>query len=302
MENRETDIGSFVRRHLTDEHLAQLRAAFGGLEFPVALSGDPWSQTLLDRGAFSFAAVASQVTLPRHGAFEVSISFSVPNDKFEEGPSRKFLNMLTSVNPNYWNGWPLWLNAMDVTDPEVKPKPVGDLWQAALILVDPAKWTSPSIDFWTASSRGQFYHRRAFWEDHLTPAGVMQYPSEPLTLFDAGLQLTFVAEALTVGQAFARAMGCAETEKLDFSFRWTNIRGRTLVSLLRPSRLFIDQYRSTDNEAVGGCFLPLDTAQSAIFQHVRQATKPLFHRFDGLEPPAPWVQQIVDEFLQRRNY
>lgn len=116
------------------------------------------------------------------------------------------------------------------------------------------------------------------------------------------LQLTFVAEALVVGQAFARAMGCAETGKLDFSFRWTRLRDRTLVSLLRPSRLLIYQRHSTDNDAVGGCFLPLDTASSAIFQYVQQATKPLFHRFDGLELPSNWVQRVVDEFLERRNY
>jgi len=240
--------------------------------------------------------------LPSHGAFEVGLSFAVPNEKFEEGTSRKFLNLLTSVNPNYWHGWPLWLNTTAVTHPEVKPKPIGELWVAALILLDPAKWTSPSIDFWTASSRGNFYHRRALWEDHLTPAGVMKFPSEPMRLLDAALQLTFVAEALVVGQAFARAMGCAETEKLDFSFRWTRLRGRALVSLLRPSRLFIDQPRSTDNDAIGGCFLPLDTASSAVFQYVQLATKPLFHRFDGLELPSNWVQQIVDEFLERRNY
>lgn len=301
VENRETDIGSFIRRHLSAEHLAQIRGLFGSAESMV-LGGEPVSRVILHHGAQRFTAVTAQSTLPKHGAFEVGIFFSVPTDKFEEGPSRKFLNLLTSVNPNYWNGWPLWLNATAVSHPDVKPKPVGDIWQASLILLEGARWTSPSIDFWTASSRGQFYQLRGLWEDHLTPTGVMKFPSDPLTLLDAVLQLNFVAEAFVVGQAFARAMGCPETEKLDFSFRWTNIHGRTLVSLLRPSRLFMDQYRSTDNEASGGCFLPLDTAQSAIFQYVQQATKVLFQRFDGLELPSTWIQQIVDEFLQKRNY
>jgi hypothetical protein len=301
MENRETDIGSFVRRHLSAGHLAELRNLFGGVQPEVVFDGDPWSVAVLRQGAERFAAVTAQATLPQHGAFEVGLQFSVPHE-FEDGPSRKFLNLLTSVNPNYWNGWPLWLNASTVAQSEVKPRPVGDHWQAALILEDSRKWMAPSIDFWTASSRGQFYHRRALWEDHLAPMGVMKYPSEPLTVLDAGLQLTFVAEALAVGQAFARTMGCPETEKLDFSFRWTHIRGRTLVSLVRPSRLFIDTHRSTDDAASGGCFLPLDTVSSATFQYVQQATKALFHRFDGLELPADWIQQIVDEFLERRNH
>ena len=302
MENREVDIASFIRRHLSPEHLAQLRTLFGNPQQEDVFGGDPWSRSLLNQGAQAFAAATAQTPLPNHGAFEIGISFTVPNEKFEEGPSRKFLNLLTSVNPNYWHGWPLWLNATAVTHPEVKPKPIGDHWVAALVLPDPAKWTSPSIDFWTASSRGSFYHRRALWEDHLTPAGVMKFSAEPMMVLDAALHLTFVAEALVVGQAFARAMGCAETGKLDFSFRWTRLRDRTLVSLLRPSRLLLYQHHSTDNDAVGGCFLPLDTASSAIFQYVQQATKPLFHRFDGLELPSNWVQLVVDEFLERRNY
>jgi hypothetical protein len=301
-ENRETDIGSFMRRHLTSEHLAQLRSLFMNPQPGLVLSGDAISRSLLDSGAHAFETTAEQITMPDHGAFEVGLFFSVPNDKFKEGPSKQFLNLLTSVNPNYWNGWPLWLNATSVVHQEVKPKPVGDQWMAALILLDPAKWTSQSIDFWTASSRGFFYHRRGFWEDHLSPPGILRYPSEPMTLLDAVLQVTFVAEALIVGQAFARAMGCSDTEKLDFSFRWTQLHARTLGSPIKPSRLFLEQHRSTDNQAPGGCFLPLDTAPSAVFQYVQQATKTLFHRFDGFELPANWLQRTVDDFLARRSF
>jgi hypothetical protein len=297
MENRETDIGSFVRRHLTAEHIVQLQGLFSVPE--EIFGGGPLSLAVLDSNAKRFESVEVRAKLPKHGTFEVAVQFSIPSDKFEEGPSERFLNLLAAVNPNYWNGWPLWFIATTMGS-EVRPRPIGDCWEAELILLDEKKWISSSIDFWTASSLGRFYHRRAFWEDRLAPPGVARFPTEPMKFLDAALQLCFVAEALVVAQAFARAMGCQETENLDFSFQWRDIRGRALGSIVQPSRLFIDQRRSTDNEVSGGCFLPRDASISAIFQYVQQATKPLFQRFDGLELPYNWIQQTVDGFLLRR--
>lgn len=308
LESRETDVARFFRRHLTPWHVAEIRNFFGA---PVSgqdeaaeevFGAAPWSVSVLNAGAQRFATASAGLELPKHGAFEVGLALSIPNDKFEDGATRKFLNLLSGTNPNYWNGWPFWLNARTTNQPEVQPKPIEGQWQASLILLDPKKWTDPSIDFWTASPVGQFYHRRAFWEDQLGPAGVLRYPGEPLTILDAVLQIVFVAEALVVGQAFARAMGCDETAKLDFAFRWTRLSGRYLVSMLRPSRLFLDQPRATDDTATAGCFLPLDTAPTAIYQYVHETTRVLFNKFDGVDAPPKWVQQKVDEFIQRTNY
>jgi len=56
MENRETDIGSFMRRHLSPEHLAQLRSLFMSPQQEVVFGGDSWSRSLLNRGAQAFEA------------------------------------------------------------------------------------------------------------------------------------------------------------------------------------------------------------------------------------------------------
>jgi hypothetical protein len=49
MENRETDFGSFMRRHLSPEHLARLRSLFWSPQQEVVFGGDPWSRSLLSR-------------------------------------------------------------------------------------------------------------------------------------------------------------------------------------------------------------------------------------------------------------
>lgn len=124
-----------------------------------------------------------------------------------------------------------------------------------------------------------------------------QYPSQPLTVLDVVLQLVYVAEALFLGQSFARAMGCKETDTLDFTFRWTRLAGRTLVSLFRPTHLFLDQSRATDDVAVTSCFLPLEATPSALSQYVLEATRDLFLKFDGVNLSSDWVTQRVNEFI-----
>lgn len=169
------------------------------------------------------------------------------------------------------------------------------------MLLDPTKWRAPLIDFWTASSGGRFFHRRGLWEDHLAPYGFTRYPSEPMTLLDAALHLEFVAEALVIGQTFARALGCRDTDKIDYSFRWSGLRDRKLISISHPSRLFLlDQPRATDDDAKGHCVVSVNTVPSAVYQYVQEATTDLFLRFDGKTLPLNWIQRVVDDFLQRR--
>jgi len=45
----------------------------------------------------------------------------------------------------------------------------------------------------------------------------------------------------------------------------------------------------------------MEMAMSGIHQYVWKATKPLFQRFSGHEFSSSWVQQITDDFLNRRH-
>ena len=123
----------------------------------------------------------------------------------------------------------------------------------------------------------------------------------PMTVLDPYIQMAYVAESLVIGQAFAKAMGYSKEAPLVFSFRWCRLAKRLLSSWLNPDRLFMQHLTAADDEKKSHVFLPINTAPSAIYQYVYEATKPLFRVFGGYEFPEDKVEQIVNQFLSRKG-
>ena len=119
------------------------------------------------------------------------------------------------------------------------------VWEA-LIVILPAEW-SRHVDFMRLDPKGRFYLRRALQDDI---SGSNRAP-KPLSALDFALPILRVAEAIAVGIAFAKAMGCAvETTLLAFAFQWTQLRGRELVSWARQERLIIPGRHAYQNEVL----------------------------------------------------
>lgn len=230
--------------------------------------------------------------LPIHGAFEVC--FLIPDGISGFSANRDFLSLLTAHNPDYWR-WPLWMDSSIIDDKEMQPRVVKGAWEASVLLTDRAKWRFPALDFWRIDPVGKFYHRRGFIDD-LNING--PYP-EPNTLLDPDVQMAYVAEAFVVGQAFAKAMNYRKEPKLDFSFRWSGLKNRSLVSWLNPNRIFLQQLTASDDGVIADSFLPVDAAPSSIFQYVFEVTKPLFQAFDGHEFKSGYVESVVNRFLAK---
>jgi hypothetical protein len=208
-DNREADIGNFLRRHLSGGALENLRTILGLSEPPPPTHEENvWSFFESVRGRFEGIRAKRGLQLPDHGFWEAAliINGQVPPQK----PARDFLGKLAASNPQY-TGWPIWLNSEGFPDPNSRPDFYKNGWEAFIVSLE--GW-SAHIDFQRFELAGRFYLRRSLEDD----VGGGTRP-EPLTQLDFGLPIIRVAETIAVGMAFAKAMGCdVETTTLSFLF------------------------------------------------------------------------------------
>jgi len=293
-DNREADIGRFLRRHLgslTPEVAREFFATILRGNAPE-ITTEERLQKYLQEGEERFQAVATErgATLPKHGAWEVALLFigQIP----QHAANREFLSLLAASNPQY-TGWPVWLDSSGFTEQSARPCPFHGVWEAFINdLV--AGWRA--IDFMRFDPKGRFYLRRALQEDVV---GGPQAPA-PMTALDFDLPIICTAEAIAAGIAFAKAMGCdAEKTLLAFAFRWTKLQGRKLTSVGKERHIFRVPVAYQD-EVLAFVNVPLDTPLSALGSFVNQAVQPLFEVFDGFGLSSDVVEELTRRLIERR--
>jgi hypothetical protein len=289
-ENREADIGRFVRRHFTPENLQHLRETLGSAQSePPPPSLHEQAMAFLEESAARFEAVASALPqpLPPCGAWEVAAVASEPVQK--QTTNMTFLNLITSKNPKY-TGWPLWMNSRNSP-----PRVVAGAWEELI-----NSQLLGHIDFWRASGEGKYYHRRAFEDDTSALASRRQAPT-PGTVLDLGLVIYRTAEAIAVALAFIEAMGdTSEETQVAFCFRWRGLKNRTASSWANPDRLLWDAYVAHDDELTTSIVVPLAAAKSSIPAYTYEIVRKVFAIFDGLEISPEIVADMVNRMLTRR--
>lgn len=295
-DNREADIGRFLRRHLaglTPEAIQRFAASTAKGLKPEA-SIEDLLRKYLDEGVkrFQQVMVERSVTLPKHGAWEVALFIS--GDVSKHSADQQFLNLLDSSNPNY-TGWPVWLISRSARQKNARPFVFDRVWEAFIVQV--GSGLREKIDFMRLDPKGRFYLRRAFQDDMLSGP---QSP-EPLTMLDFGLPIIRSAEAIAVGIAFAKAMGCSpEDAALNFAFRWTGLRGRELASWAQPARDILPGRRAYQDEVATSVNVPLDAPLSALGGYVNQVVQPLYEVFDGFSLDATVVEDLTRRLVERR--
>jgi hypothetical protein len=153
------------------------------------------------------------------------------------------------------------------------------------------------MDFMRFDPKGRFYLRRALQDDI---SGGPQAPT-PMTALDFSLPVIRTAEALAVGIAFAKAMGCdAEKTLLAFAFRWTKLHGRELTSWIMPERHIFPGRIAYQDEVLACVNIPLDTPLSVLGTFVHQAVQPLFEAFDGFELSSDVVEDLTQRLIERK--
>ena len=291
-DNREADIGRFLRRHLgglTPEVVQEFLGAMAGGLQPEETPEDHLRKYLQESGERYSTVVAERgVQLPPHGVWEVGLLFI--GDIPSHSANQAFLNLLNVNNPHY-TGWPVWLDSGDFPDESERPRVFENAWES-FIFIQGGNWYD-SIDFMRLDPKGQFYLQQAFYED--------MRDLEPMKSLDFVLPIRKTAEAIAVGIAFAKAMGCdPEKTQLAFGFRWTKLNGRELISWTEPTRYLRPIGSAYQEEVSTFVKVPLETPLSALGEYVNQAIEPLFRAFNGFELSKDIVEDLVYKTIRVR--
>ena len=295
-DNREADIGRFLRRHLSGlkpETVQEFAEVIAKGMVPET-SVEDLLKEYLQEGAERFQKVKIEraIELPVHGTWEVALLImdNVP----VHSANQQFLKLLDSSNPGY-TGWPVWLDSSGFTDESKRPYIFGGAWEAFITSVG-SGW-SDHVDFMRLDPRGRFYLRRALQDDI---ARSPQSPG-PLKVIDFGLPVIRSAEAIAVGISFAKAMGCeAENTILSFAFRWTRLQGRELVSWTMPERYISPGGKAYQNDVIVFVNVPIDTPLSALGEYVNQVVRPLYGVFGGFVLSKEVIEDLTRRLVERK--
>ena len=295
LDNREADIGSFVRRHLSGLDLNRLSPVFSSLlastDPPTGDSAKVVLETGYDR--FKSALVDRVVESPEVGFREVAVVIDGEFPNFETTLS--FLQRLFVAQPLHI-GLPAWADTRHFASEFDRPKVFDGAWETLLYVLD---GDVQHLEFWRINpAMGTFYLLTGLEDDLETPG---RRP-ERLTQLDFVLQIARVAEIISVAMSFARAMECEPSKAgLNFLFRWRNLKGRRLTSWVQPRRYSHLQGSYTqDDDFETTIKVPLDAPRSAIVTHVESVVRKLFASFGGAEIPTQIIAEIVEESLRIR--
>ncbi|MBX3707731.1 MAG: hypothetical protein KF911_13960 [Pseudomonadales bacterium] len=293
-DNREADIGRFLRRHLAGVDSEKFRAALGsviGSSPPPPTADDKLQGLLMDGEARYLNAVASRaLNLPRHGSWEVAAL--VDGKVALHRANTEFLNLINSANPRY-TGRPVWVDSRGFTDQSARPYVRNGKWEALIVRL--AGESGDHIDYWAIDPSSAFYQRRAL-EDDLTRS---QRAPQPLTALDFAIAVLRVAESIAVSLAFARAMEATDASMIRLSFRWSGIRGRQLQSWAIPERHIWSRTAHQD-VVVARADVPIDAPLSSLGTYVGAVISPLFEVFEGFVLGQEVVDDLTTRLIERR--
>ena len=284
-DNREADIGRFVRRHLTGLDMQSLQTLLGDLgsgATKVPTLEDEIKQ-LMDEGDKYFHEAVDDLLEPNWGTFEIGAI--IKGTKLETTASRKFLETLYYQNPRH-TPIPFWL----VLQPQdFKPKLNQGFWQATINTLK----DYDVLDFWRASEEGKFYSQRPFFEDTQMSAKGFR--------FDVFNAIDNVAEAIVCVQSFAKGLGYEPSStSISFGFKWSGLSGRTLANFSKPNRAMLVKRTAIQKSFEASASVSLDVPSNALASHIRSITQPLLKLFDGLEFDLRTYEELLQELLSQK--
>jgi hypothetical protein len=292
-ENREADIGRFLRRHLPGVNVEQAAALLGGQS--IGGGGRDRANGVLESGAQRFASTiaerSSRAEVERTTEYltmHVGLALAPPHP--DALPTQEFMNIVASSNPRY-SGWPVWLDARGFREKDDRPYVADGAWQALIADLD-GGW-SPHLEFMRLDPRGEFYLRRVMQDDL---AGKVQ----PGTALDVILMIYRVTEVLAVGISLARRLGWEDGDLAHFAFRWTGLRGRKLSSWVNSLRFIGGRGESHEAEARSYVAVPIDTPHLSLAPYVSTAVGPLFASFEGYTPSTELLETSVRKVIERK--
>jgi len=295
-QNREADIGRFLRRQLAGRSVENLLEALTGFRASTVslptLFGRATAVTNAGHGHFLKAITSrkqSEVSVVEEsGTWSVALAIDPPHA--DARPDKVFLNTVAGANPQY-TGWPVWVDSRNFQDRAQAPNVIDKAWQALIVSLETG-WFK-HIDFSRLDPFGNFYLFRVL-EDDLTDK------VRRGTALDVIMVVIRVAEAIAVGLNFARSLDWQADARLGFNFRWTGLSNRELCSWASPLASISPGHVAHDSSVDTFVELPLDTPVSAIASYVQQATRDLFVLFNGYTLPMEAIEHWVQRLIERR--
>jgi hypothetical protein len=263
-DNREADIGRFLRRQLGSQDL--LRALADVQSKPETSSSVPAvglrerCAAVLTAGDESFARAVKERTLTaqeRTMLNGLTWSIALVLDPSKDGviPDREFFATFAASNPKY-TGWPVWLDARTLSDERSRPVVKDSALEALIVAL--SDHSANRLEFFRVDPQGAFYLRRLL-QDDAVPKQV-----EPGTRLDPVLVIYRVTEAIAVGIAIAKGLGWPETTRLGFLFRWQKLKDRRLDSWANPIIYVPGGGPAQEDEITLFIEVPITTAHSAL--------------------------------------
>lgn len=295
-DNREADIGRFLRRHLgslTPDIVNEIALGLKRGTESKKTAEDVLKEYLQEcEERYHEEVKERDLSIPKHGYWEVGLILQGECQSFSA--DENFINLLNSSNPSY-TGWPVWLDSRGFTQEDARPYVHNEQWEALMLFM--TNGAINSLDFVSLDPKGKFFNRRSLQDDTTDNGGKFK----SMTMFDFSLPIIRTAEALAVGLAFAKSMNCEPNNtELNFVFRWGGLKGRELASWVKPLR-YISHGRKAHQDTVDSFIkINIDTPLSSLGEYNHRALKPLFAIFDGFSIGKDVVEELTTKLLERR--
>jgi len=261
-DNREANVGRFIRRHLANINIEDLTSIAKNIS-DVIKTDEGIVKQLIENGNNRFSALLEERNLkaPELGFYDYS--FKIKGDFPVIPADQNFLTLLSMHNPSL-SGWPFWVDSRNFNEESEHPFVNNGTWEALIFSLDVG--VSKEIDFWIANPKGEFFHKRVLEDDfsksHRGP--------DPLTVFDFSIQIVRLAELIAIALAFAKALGCdEETCSIIFGLHWSKLSNRILDSWASQSHFLRTGGKAYQDEVLSFIEMPLDIPKSFYFSFLK---------------------------------
>lgn len=296
-ENREADIGRFLRKHLSGLDTRGLNILVNSEHENNDESGHHRAYALLQEGHKRFLSIVEERNLKDEleevkDFLTMHVGLALDPPKKKVLASKEFFNLVSASNPRY-TGRPIWRDSRNSSNTNHHPFVYQNEWQALIVKLDEPKWLQ-EVEFMSFDPNGKFYCQRVMQDD-------LSDKIEPKAFMDVELMIYRVTEVIAVGLSIARKLGWEEGSAADFAFRWTGLENRTLSPWVNPlDWVGLEYGKSKNSMAESYVSVPLLTSLSALAPHVTIAMGPLFTPFDGYMPSKEIFENCVQRLIERK--
>ena len=290
--NREADIGRFIRRQLSGLDTSNLTEAFQSVwAIEKTPAPDEVLNAYLDEMYARFVEKRNKWD-PRPPETGTRESAAIILGDFQH-PDLSRDYMMRFVQVPHHSGWPPWGVLMYIHASIPRVSHVDDGWES----FEYATSMFRSLDFSRMEASGRFYYLEGLRDDLVKNV----VPGEHL---EFAIEIGRVTEVIAACLAFAKEFcGPGSNNDLAFAFRWRGIGGRRLSTWASPNRGWscLPNEPADQDELVTYVTLPVETPPDAIGPHAEAVVRPLFRLFKGWAFESSVIQDIVTNRLNNRG-